>query len=84
MISPAVVPGPGLLDAFAPTPATFLAPAAAGLNQNLFDDAFGAATPNAFGAPLLATVWMYTRIQTGVQLSLKLLFFLPQFFLIGM
>ncbi|XP_055718782.1 disabled homolog 2-like isoform X1 [Salvelinus fontinalis] len=52
MISPAVVPGPGLLDAFAPTPATFLA--AAGLNQNLFDDAFGAATPNAFGAPLLA------------------------------
>ncbi|XP_038845611.1 disabled homolog 2-like isoform X3 [Salvelinus namaycush] len=55
MISPAVVPGPGLLDAFAPTPATFLAPAAAaGLNQNLFDDAFGAATPNAFGAPLLA------------------------------
>ncbi|XP_029548024.1 disabled homolog 2 isoform X2 [Salmo trutta] len=55
MISPAVVPGPGLLDAFAPTPATFLAPAAAGLNQNLFDDAFGAATPNAFGAPLLAT-----------------------------
>ncbi|KAM9541344.1 disabled homolog 2-like isoform 3-T6 [Salvelinus alpinus] len=54
MISPAVVPGPGLLDAFAPTPATCLAPAAAGLNQNLFDDAFGAATPNAFGAPLLA------------------------------
>ncbi|CDQ74253.1 unnamed protein product [Oncorhynchus mykiss] len=55
MISLAVVPGPGLLDAFAPTPATFLAPAAAGLNQNLFDDAFGSATPNAFGAPLLAT-----------------------------
>uniref|UniRef100_A0A4W5MRX3 DAB adaptor protein 2 n=1 Tax=Hucho hucho TaxID=62062 RepID=A0A4W5MRX3_9TELE len=55
MISPAVVPGPVLLDAFAPTPATFLAPAAAGLNQNLFDDTFGAATANAFGAPLLAT-----------------------------
>ncbi|XP_020340479.1 disabled homolog 2 isoform X2 [Oncorhynchus kisutch] len=55
MISLAVVPGPGLLDAFAPTPATFLAPAAAGLNQNLFDDVFGSATPNAFGAPLLAT-----------------------------
>ncbi|XP_064833591.1 disabled homolog 2-like isoform X1 [Oncorhynchus masou masou] len=56
MISLAVVPGPGLLDAFAPTPATFLAPAAAaGLNQNLFDDIFGSATPNAFGAPLLAT-----------------------------
>ncbi|KAK6322740.1 hypothetical protein J4Q44_G00075320 [Coregonus suidteri] len=56
IMSPAAAPGPGLLDAFAPTPATGLAPAAAaGLNQNLFDDAFGAATPNAFGAPLLAT-----------------------------
>nr|XP_029484349.1 disabled homolog 2 isoform X3 [Oncorhynchus nerka] len=55
MMSLAVVPGPGLLDAFSPTPATFLAPAAAGLNQNLFDDVFGSATPNAFGVPLLAT-----------------------------
>ncbi|KAK6315593.1 hypothetical protein J4Q44_G00131170 [Coregonus suidteri] len=55
IMSPAAAPGPGLLDAFAPTPAPGLAPAAAtGLNQSLFDDTFGTATPNAFGAPLLA------------------------------
>ncbi|XP_021458699.2 disabled homolog 2 isoform X2 [Oncorhynchus mykiss] len=54
-MSSAAAPVPGLLDAFAPNPAPGLAPTAAtGLNQSLFDDAFGTATPNAFGAPLLA------------------------------
>ncbi|XP_010901396.2 disabled homolog 2 isoform X3 [Esox lucius] len=54
LTSPVVTPSPGLLDAFAPTstPAHSTAP---GVNQNLFDDAFGAVTPNPFGAPLLAT-----------------------------
>ncbi|KAL0965799.1 hypothetical protein UPYG_G00285860 [Umbra pygmaea] len=42
----------GLLDAFGQTPAPSLATIAEpGLNQNVFDDAFGMATPNAFGAP---------------------------------
>lgn len=52
-MSSAAAPVPGLLDAFAPNPSPGLAPAT-GLNQSLFDDAFGTATPNAFGAPLLA------------------------------
>ncbi|KAJ7986968.1 hypothetical protein DPEC_G00333870 [Dallia pectoralis] len=52
--SPPVAPSLGLLDAFAPNPAP--APTTApGANLNLFDDAFGAATANPFGAPLLAT-----------------------------
>ncbi|XP_071771262.1 disabled homolog 2 isoform X2 [Centroberyx gerrardi] len=54
---PAPSPNPGLLDAaFSPTPVTnSSAPAPGqGLNQNMFDEAFGAPNPSLFGAPPIA------------------------------
>ncbi|XP_071380902.1 disabled homolog 2 isoform X1 [Centroberyx affinis] len=54
---PAPSPNPGLLHAaFSPTPVTnSSAPAPGqGLNQNMFDEAFGAPNPSPFGAPPIA------------------------------